>query len=53
MAGLLLHELKLWGLAERTHIVCPANLEFQGQREMREKFDVPCFSWKWRVLPLS
>jgi SNF2 family DNA or RNA helicase len=39
MAGLLLRELKLRGLAERTLIVCPANLAFQWQREMKEKFD--------------
>jgi len=29
MAGLLLRELKLRGLAERTLVVCPANLAFQ------------------------
>lgn len=39
MAGLLLRELKLRGLAERILIVCPANLTFQWQRELREKFD--------------
>jgi len=39
MAGLLLRELKLRGLAERTLIVCPANLTFQWQRELKEKFD--------------
>jgi superfamily II DNA or RNA helicase len=39
MAGLLLRELKLRGLADRTLIVCPANLTFQWQREMKEKFD--------------
>lgn len=39
MAGLLVRELKLRGLAERTLILCPANLTFQWQREMREKFD--------------
>jgi superfamily II DNA or RNA helicase len=39
MAGLLLRELKLRGLAERTLIVCPANLAFQWQRELKEKFD--------------
>jgi superfamily II DNA or RNA helicase len=39
MAGLLLRELKLRGLAERTLIVCPSNLAFQWQREMKEKFD--------------
>lgn len=39
MAGLLLRELKLRGLAERILIVCPANLTFQWQRELKEKFD--------------
>jgi superfamily II DNA or RNA helicase len=39
MAGLLIRELKLRGLAERIVIVCPANLTFQWQRELREKFD--------------
>ncbi len=39
MAGLLIRELKLRGLAERILVVCPANLTFQWQREMFEKFD--------------
>src|SRR4030043_656409 len=39
MAGLLIRELKLRGLTERTLIVCPANLTFQWQRELNEKFD--------------
>jgi superfamily II DNA or RNA helicase len=39
MSGLLVRELKLRGLAERVLIVCPANLAFQWQRELREKFD--------------
>jgi superfamily II DNA or RNA helicase len=39
MAGLLLRELKMRGLAERILIVSPANLTFQWQRELREKFD--------------
>ena len=39
MAGLLLRELKLRGLAERIAIVCPANLAFQWQRELQDKFD--------------
>jgi hypothetical protein len=39
MAGLLIRELKLRGLAERVLIVCPANLTFQWQRELHEKFD--------------
>jgi len=38
MAGLLIRELKLRGLVERVLIVCPANLAFQWQRELREKF---------------
>lgn len=39
MAGLLVRELKLRGLAERVLVVCPANLTFQWQRELKEKFD--------------
>ncbi len=39
MAGLLIRELKLRGLAERILIVGPANLAFQWQRELKEKFD--------------
>lgn len=39
MAGLLIRELELRGLAERVLIVCPANLAFQWQRELKEKFD--------------
>ena len=39
MAGLLIRELKLRGLIERILVVCPANLSFQWQRELREKFD--------------
>ena len=39
MAGLLVRELKLRGLVERVLVVCPANLAFQWQRELREKFD--------------
>jgi SNF2 family DNA or RNA helicase len=39
MAGLLLRELKLRGLVERALVVCPANLTFQWQRELKEKFD--------------
>jgi superfamily II DNA or RNA helicase len=39
MAGLLIRELQLRGLAERVLIVCPANLAFQWQRELKEKFD--------------
>ncbi len=38
MAGLLLKELKIRGLVKRTLIVTPANLSFQWQREMRDKF---------------
>jgi superfamily II DNA or RNA helicase len=38
MAGLLLKELKIRGLVTRTLIVAPANLTFQWQREMRDKF---------------
>jgi len=39
MAGLLIRELKLRGLAERVLVVAPANLAFQWQRELKEKFD--------------
>jgi len=39
MAGLLIRELELRGLAERILIVCPANLAFEWQRELRDKFD--------------
>jgi superfamily II DNA or RNA helicase len=39
MAGLLIRELKLRGMCERILIVAPANLAFQWQRELKEKFD--------------
>ena len=39
MAGLLIRELKLRGLAERIVVVCPANLTHQWSRELKEKFD--------------
>lgn len=39
MAGLLIRELKLRGLADRVLVVAPANLAFQWQRELREKFE--------------
>jgi len=39
MAGLLIRELKLRGLAQRILVVVPANLAFQWQRELREKFE--------------
>jgi len=39
MAGLLIRELKLRGIVERILVVCPANLSFQWQRELSEKFD--------------
>ena len=39
MAGLLTRELRMCGLAERILIVGPANLAFQWQRELKEKFD--------------
>src|SRR5437588_1957915 len=38
MAGLLLKELKIRGLVKRTLIVAPANLTFQWQRELKDKF---------------
>ncbi|MCE5255109.1 MAG: DUF3883 domain-containing protein [Actinomycetia bacterium] len=46
MAGLLIRELELRGLAERILIVCPANLAFQWQRELKEKFDSKFFVLK-------
>lgn len=39
MAGLLIRELELRGLADRILNVCPADLAFQWQRELKEKFD--------------
>jgi superfamily II DNA or RNA helicase len=39
MAGLLVRELKLRGLLERILIICPANLTFQWQRELKDKFE--------------
>jgi len=50
MAGLLIRELKLRGLAERILIVCPANLTFQWQRELKEKFDEKFHVIKGEVL---
>ncbi|MBI5864306.1 MAG: DEAD/DEAH box helicase [Planctomycetes bacterium] len=41
MAGLLLKEMKARGLVQRTLIVTPANLGFQWQRELRDKFREP------------
>lgn len=38
MAGLLIKELKVRGLIKRTLIITPANLSFQWQREMKDKF---------------
>jgi hypothetical protein len=38
MAGLLIKELKIRGLVKRTLIVTPANLSFQWQRELKDKF---------------
>jgi superfamily II DNA or RNA helicase len=38
MAGLLIKELKARGLIKRVLIVSPANLTFQWQREMKDKF---------------
>src|SRR5882757_7049533 len=38
MAGLLIKELKIRGLVKRILIVAPANLCFQWQRELKEKF---------------
>ncbi|NUM45696.1 MAG: DUF3883 domain-containing protein [Anaerolineales bacterium] len=41
MAGLLIKELKIRGLARRILIVAPANLTFQWQRELKDKFREP------------
>ncbi len=38
MAGLLIKELKIRGLIQRVLIVTPANLTFQWQRELQDKF---------------
>jgi SNF2 family DNA or RNA helicase len=38
MAGLLIKELKVRGLIRRILIVTPANLSFQWQRELADKF---------------
>lgn len=38
MAGLLIKELKIRGLIKRTLIVAPANLCWQWQRELKDKF---------------
>ena len=38
MAGLLIKELKIRGLVNRVLIVTPANLTFQWQRELKDKF---------------
>ena len=40
MAGLLIRELKLRGVCERILIAAPANLAFQWQRELKEKFEI-------------
>jgi SNF2 family DNA or RNA helicase len=38
MAGLLIKQLKVRGLVKRILIVTPANLSFQWQRELKDKF---------------
>lgn len=38
MAGLLIKELKIRGLVKRVLIITPANLSFQWQRELKDKF---------------
>ncbi|HWO99228.1 MAG TPA: DEAD/DEAH box helicase [Methylococcus sp.] len=38
MAGLLIEELKIRGLVKRVLIITPANLTFQWQRELKDKF---------------
>lgn len=44
MAGLLIKELKIRGLIQRILIITPANLSFQWQREMKDKFR-ESFEW--------
>lgn len=39
MAGLLIRELKVRGLAGRGLVICPVNLTFQWQRSLKEKFE--------------
>ncbi|MCX7845769.1 MAG: helicase-related protein [Dictyoglomaceae bacterium] len=39
MAGLVIKELKLRGLAKRILIVAPGHLKYQWQRELKEKFE--------------
>ena len=48
MAGLLVRELKLRGIAERILVVCPANLTFQWQRELKGKVR-PAVPWSSRA----
>ncbi len=50
MAGLLLKELKIRGLVRRTLIVAPANLTFQWQRELQDKFREPFEVMRGEVL---
>ena len=38
MAGLLIKELKIRGIIQRVLIITPANLTFQWQRELKDKF---------------
>jgi superfamily II DNA or RNA helicase len=38
MAGLLIKELKIRGLVQRILVISPANLTFQWQRELKDKF---------------
>ena len=38
MAGLLIKELKIRGLIQRILVLTPANLTFQWQRELKDKF---------------
>jgi hypothetical protein len=52
MSGLLIRELELRGLAERILIVCPANLAFQWQRELKEKFDTKFLVMKGQDITL-
>jgi superfamily II DNA or RNA helicase len=53
MAGLLIRELKLRGLIERILIVCPANLAFQWQRELKKKLTRSFWCLRDRIFGIS
>ena len=51
VAGLLIKELKVRGLVKRILIVTPANLSFQWQRELKDKFQEKFGQWPPRRPP--